>query len=338
MSTVLKYATAFCLVVSAVVLIGCQREPGPDAPKEQPEAQRESGSLSVEFRDDGTWVCRTHGRLLRFFDDDNNGLAESCGIYEGEEHVATVWFHHREYFSAQQSKGLLQNDIERLIANVSADNVIGMNLLIPPVRPLSDEPTRSKRVTDPEAVGSLCSVLRQWSYSWRGERRRTGRSRDGNEEGWGESGGEGMPLRDRNPAWAGIEVWIRGESEPLTITVHHLDNSYAFHEEGLTARWRGKGVRFANDYISCLLEARLAPRHPEEEVVNALDSGEWVSWPARYQATYLGGIRVGPDGQPWHKVTREEKIRQTRALIEAHKFSLLGIPATQATDAAEAAK
>ena len=222
-----------------------------------------------------------------------------------------------------------------LIATLSPEDVTGLNVVIPPRPPLTTEPMRSGRVTDPKCLRSVCSGLRLCSYTWSGIMSETPRGPDGL---GGTLGSFQRSIRPPEPAWLSIEIWLRDEPQPLTIWVYHLRNSYEFHEDGLTAVWKDKTASLSNDYLTALLVKAWVLRYPYEDVLYGLDDGEWVTWPARYQATYFGGIRVGPDGQPWHKVTREEKIRQTRALIEAHKFSLLGIPATQATDAAEAAK
>jgi len=314
------------LVLAMVLLgiFGCDyRGDTEDAASPTPE-KKESAEPFLTFSDDGRkWRCELKGYTLAFLDPDNDGLSAACEVYDGDEHLKTVTFHHREYLPKLVSDGWAkQGGVYSLIAGLRPENIVGYNLLIPAKPPFTLAPTRTTRVTDREMIGSLCLKLREFSYHWSGVM-------------WTEpigpfgepsAGGEVQrSMRIPEPLWLSLEIRLLDEPEPMTIRVYHLRTSYEFHEDGLVAVWRGEARHLSNDSLAYDLLRLLAPQDPEDERIYGLLKAETISWPVRYQATYFGGIRVLPHGKPWHPVTTEEKVRQVKALIEVHERFLLDV-------------
>ena len=275
--------------------------------------QRGSGGLEIQFSEDGrSWRCEVEDRILVFLDDDNDGLSEACDVYTDEVLLKRVEFDHRTYFREGASY-----EIPRLLVSIDPDNVVGVNLLIPPKPPFTETPTRAKRVTDREFLELVCSGLNHWSYAWSSV--------------WeigpdNSAAGYYLVPRFRCALWAGMEIWFRNEPEPLKIMVHHLDNSYDLHEEGMTATWKGETRWFASDPLADVFAYFWTVSEFGEKKQEALWFGRSFSRSERYQPTYFGGIPVGWDGKAEKPVTKPQRIRQVKALLKAYESYLLRKP------------
>jgi len=288
---------AVLIMALALGLVGC-------------ESERDSGELAVEFSENGkSWRCVVDGRTLVFLDADNDGLSEACDVYQGDIFLKHVEWDRRMYFREDDT-----SEIPRLLASIQPDNVVAVNLLIPPKPPFTETPARSDRVTDHDFLVIVACQLRDDSYSWGSFWERYPDNM---------SVGDWSTPRFRCSAWFGMEVWLRNHSAPLTIMVHHLENSYELHEEGLKVTWKGQTMGLANDALSEMFADFLTVPRYGEKTVESIFLGRDLSRSAHFKATYFGDIPVRRDGKPCEIVTLPEKIKQVKALLRAYRSQLI---------------
>lgn len=292
------------LAVAIAGSMGCGRPPSAGNPETgSPVA---ADRLRVEFAPDGaSWRCNAGTSTVVFLDDDKDGFADACEVMTGGALARKIVLPRRKYEGFTPIAGGLKPEV-----------VTGVNMIILPVHPLPDKPMRSERIREPHFVEYLCTVLNDKSFTWREMEVVLPRPEV--------IDGRFLLLPDFKPL--GIEIWIEGEPEPLTIMLRFLGDSYDGFHYGLRAEWRGEQWLFGNDDIA-LLFSGFSGVGTAVQRANWHLFGSWCLPGGPFQRpTFFGGIPIKPNGTPVHEVTTEDKIAQTGALLRAYQKELLAEP------------
>lgn len=277
---------------------GCNRHPVPSQADEGASWPPEN--LRVEILPDGTsWQCVSRGLTYVFRDPDNDGLTASCDIYKGNVLRRKVDFPAREYEGMPFVPG-----------GLNADNLDGVNLIMTPFPPMPRSPMRSERTRDPRFLDPLCKSLNENSY--RGTMLWV-KDDPCHAVGTGSFGSI--------PYWQslGMELWFKGDNEPLVILLWFVDEPYDSTGSSLVARRRGESQAFGNDEITALLSGFSgATRY--DQMRETFIFQRWVLpvGPFR-QPGYYGGIPINPDGKPARTVTLADRVNQARDLLKIYE-------------------
>lgn len=300
-------------LICVLVVIGKGCTAGEDSVEPASGVGLGAQELRVEFSADRkAWHCQVNGKSLIFLDNDGDGLTEACQVHQADKWLRKVIFAQREY------KGF-----EVLPEKLEASKVRGMSVVIYERWPLTTKPMRSEPVTTPELLKVVCRMLNELSFTWSGWCVET---QDGPDVGASYSSLWVMPS-------VGIELWLKGQEEPLTITLRHTNNSYELRDESLVASLKGEQWRFGNDGVCRLLSGfpGICAADPSRETDSFAKSlpgrhehpNFWP--PGAYQPpTYYGGVPITWDGKPVETPTHAQKVDQIRSLLKTCSSWLVG--------------
>lgn len=291
-------AAMFC--AAGLAFGGCSRQEAGSGPAAPNAAE---GALQAEALPDGSWQCTVKGVTYVFRDPDNDGLATSCDIYKGGALRRTVIFPRRQYAGFPLAPGGLKSD-----------EVDGINVLILPSPPLTETPMRSERVKDPELLKYLCRILNERSYT-----RTLIDIQNDNEMGGFVDFARPVFSADR----LGMEMWFKGDNEPLTIILVYVNEPYHMTGLGLSAKSKGESKHFGNDDFAAIL-CGVSGATTFDEMNLWRFSGGWLLPRGPFRgAAYHGGVPIRSDGSPDRTVTLQDKTNQAKDLLDTYAIHML---------------